>query len=92
MINKILIFIQVHESKGVKFITDAAVTEFKGENGRVRTFKEALFFFFKLIKCFFFWICQFSFLGLSLNNIPSFHDNYVSFSLPLCVLTMGRKF
>lgn len=28
---------KVHESKGVKFITDAAVTEFKGENGRLTT-------------------------------------------------------
>lgn len=28
-------FNQVHESKGVKFITDAAVKEFKGENGKV---------------------------------------------------------
>ena len=26
---------QVHENKGVKFITDAAVKEFKGENGKV---------------------------------------------------------
>jgi len=28
-------FNQIHESKGVKFITDAAVKEFKGENGKV---------------------------------------------------------
>lgn len=30
---------QVHENKGVKFITDAAVKEFKGENGKVRNTK-----------------------------------------------------
>jgi len=30
----------VHESKGVKFITDAAVKEFKGENGKVRNLKD----------------------------------------------------
>lgn len=28
-------FNQIHESKGVKFITDAAVKEFKGENGKL---------------------------------------------------------
>ena len=29
----------MHENKGVKFITDAAVKEFKGENGKVRNKK-----------------------------------------------------
>ena len=29
---------QVHESKGIKFITDAGVNGFKGENGKVRIF------------------------------------------------------
>ena len=29
----------MHENKGVKFITDAVVKEFKGENGKVRNKK-----------------------------------------------------
>lgn len=37
MIAHIFVF-QVHESKGIKFITDAGVNGFKGENGKVRIF------------------------------------------------------
>lgn len=58
-VNLICFFIfQVHESKGVKFITDAGVNGFKGENGKVR-----IFFLFETF-------CSLNFVLLLKHSLP----------------------